>query len=64
MGFVHSSKCQYQLFFSTLHFLPSKVVFSLDLSLRFVPIIARDNFIPGNSTQLAILALMGHQHMP
>lgn len=64
MRFVHSFKCQYQFFVSTWHFLPSKVVFSSDLSLRFVPIIVRDNFISGNSTQLAILALMGHQHMP
>jgi len=46
-------------------FSPRKDVFSLDLSSRFVPIIAGDNLIPGYySTQLAILALMGHRHMP
>lgn len=65
---VRSSKCQFVVF-CCCFFLPSKVVFSSDLSLRskslrFVLIIASDNLIPGNRTQLAILALMEHQHMP
>lgn len=63
--FVHSSKCQLFFLYMAFSFNKQRCFFSLDLSLRFVPIIARDNFIPGHySTQLAILALMGHQHVP